>query len=104
MTTPTTIRPSMEDFRRFGWLPASKKAYDDWMNDLHQRLHPEAKKMPGPGQTYSSVPTGAPEPPPLLEPIQEFKTFIETNAVVYTDIVRMFDGMKEFVSTALFLY
>jgi hypothetical protein len=103
MTSPTTIRPSIEHFRRFGWLPANKKAYDDWMNDLHQRLHPEAKKMPGPGRIYSSVPKDDPQPPPLLEPIQEFKTFIETNAVVFTDIVRMFDGMTESASTPIFL-
>ncbi|ORY07698.1 hypothetical protein K493DRAFT_201776 [Basidiobolus meristosporus CBS 931.73] len=92
MTSPTTLRPSIEDFRRFGWLPASKKDYDDWMSDLHKRIHPEAKRMPGPGTPY----TTAPDMPPLLEPIQEFKAFIEGDAVVFTDIVRMFDGMTEF--------
>jgi len=86
-----TLRPSIDDFRRMGWLPISQEVYDKWMNDLNDKIVPAAKRMPGPGTTYGD----AKDAPDLLAPIQDFKDFIETNAVVYTDIVRMFEGMTE---------
>jgi phosphatidylserine decarboxylase len=61
------------------------------MTGLHKKVHSAAKKMPGPGTVYSRFD----EAPELLEPVREFKDFIEDNATVYTDIVRMFDGMTE---------
>ncbi|KAI3616850.1 phosphatidylserine decarboxylase [Moniliophthora roreri] len=95
MPTTTTIRPPVDAFRRAGWLPASQQVYNDYMKKLKHEITGPAKRMPGPGTLYDTV-GAAPE---LLEPIKEFKDFIETNAVVYTDIVRMFDKITEFPST-----
>ncbi|MDK0628410.1 hypothetical protein P5F04_16280, partial [Clostridium perfringens] len=61
------------------------------MSKMHSKLAPLAAHMPGPGITYGAVK----EAPALLVPIQEFKDFIEGNVVVFTDLVRMFDGMTE---------
>ncbi|KAG9126316.1 hypothetical protein FRC07_003915 [Ceratobasidium sp. 392] len=89
MPAPKTLRPSIDDFRRFGWLPKDQQTYDDWMNKLVH--HVESKTRGTPAATpYSGV-----DLPDLLEPIQEFKKAIETNAVIFTDIVRMFEGMTE---------
>ncbi|EEB91418.1 hypothetical protein MPER_10222, partial [Moniliophthora perniciosa FA553] len=85
----------VEAFRRAGWLPVSQQAYNDYLRKLEKEVAGPAKKMPGPGMPYSSG-DGAPD---LIEPIKEFKDFIETNAVVYTDVVRMFDKITEFPST-----
>lgn len=90
-----SLRPPVEAFRRFGWLPQSPDAYDKWMKKMHSKMAPLAAHMPGPGITYSTDK----EAPALLVPIQEFKDFIEGNVVVYTDLVRMFEGMTESVST-----
>ncbi|KAF7426246.1 hypothetical protein PC9H_008613 [Pleurotus ostreatus] len=97
-TAPTTVRgaqrslrPPVEAFRRFGWLPQSPDAYDKWMSKMHAKMAPLAAHMPGPGITYGTDK----EAPALLVPIQEFKDFIEGNVVVFTDLVRMFDGMTE---------
>ncbi|ESK90805.1 phosphatidylserine decarboxylase [Moniliophthora roreri MCA 2997] len=89
------LRPSAEAFRRAGWLPLSQEVYDNYMKELAKQMISPAKKMPGPGTLYDSVGTA----PELIEPIKEFKDFIETNAVVYTDVVRMFDKITEFPST-----
>uniref|UniRef100_A0A0W0FNV2 L-tryptophan decarboxylase PsiD-like domain-containing protein n=1 Tax=Moniliophthora roreri TaxID=221103 RepID=A0A0W0FNV2_MONRR len=91
----TSMRPSADAFRRAGWLPLSQEVYDDYMKKLEKEITGPAKRMPGPGTLYDAV-RSAPE---LLEPVKEFKDFIETNAVVYTDVVRMFDGITEFPST-----
>jgi hypothetical protein len=48
--------------------------------------------------TRESSPAAAP-----LAPIQEYKTFIESNTEALTDIAHMFDGMKQFVRTPVFL-
>ncbi|ESK90804.1 phosphatidylserine decarboxylase [Moniliophthora roreri MCA 2997] len=85
------LRPSAEAFRRAGWLPLSQEVYDDYMKKLEKEIAGPAERMPGPGTPYDSV-ENAPE---LIEPVKEFKEFIETNAVVYTDVVRMFDKMTE---------
>ncbi|ESK90803.1 phosphatidylserine decarboxylase [Moniliophthora roreri MCA 2997] len=95
MPTMTSIRPPVDAFRRAGWLPASQQVYNDYMKKLKHEITGPAKKIPGPGTLYDTV-RSAPE---LIEPIKEFKDFIETNAVVYTDVVRMFDGITEFPST-----
>ncbi|KAG8702915.1 hypothetical protein FRC09_004465 [Ceratobasidium sp. 395] len=84
MSTPKSLRPSIDDFRRFGWLPKDPETYNKWMGKLVQDITPTAQRM------YSGI-----DVPELLEPVREFKEAIETNAVIYTDIVRMFDGMTE---------
>ncbi|EEB97399.1 hypothetical protein MPER_03292, partial [Moniliophthora perniciosa FA553] len=95
MPTMTTMRPPVEAFRRAGWLPVSQQVYNDYLQKLKQEVTGPAKKMPGPGTVYD----GVDDAPDLIEPIKEFKDFIETNAVVYTDVVRMFDKITEFPST-----
>ncbi|KZP09902.1 hypothetical protein FIBSPDRAFT_938295 [Athelia psychrophila] len=76
---PKTIRPSVAAFRNFGWLPANKEVYDAFMKDLTGRVC---------NRTYADQ-VG------LLPPIQEFKEFIETDAMVYEEFVRMFQGITE---------
>ncbi|KAF4580446.1 hypothetical protein EYR40_003162 [Pleurotus pulmonarius] len=85
-----SLRPSIEAFRRFGWIP-QPDAYEKWMQDLKSKILPVVSKMPAPGVPYGSK-KDAPE---LLAPIQEFKEFIEGNAVVYTDMLRMFKDMDQ---------
>ncbi|KAJ6602679.1 phosphatidylserine decarboxylase-domain-containing protein [Mycena vulgaris] len=75
----TTLRPSVEDFRKAGWLPATNEIYNEWMKDLTDRIAPH-------GIAYHVR---------LLPPIQEFKEFIETNPTVYQEFVRMFEGITE---------
>ena len=77
-----TIRPSVKAFRNFGWLPANKKVYDEFMNDLTERV---CKR------TFADS--------ELLPPIVDFKRFIETHATVYEEFVRMFQGITESVRT-----
>ncbi|KAF7965564.1 hypothetical protein HWV62_42858 [Athelia sp. TMB] len=73
-----TIRPSVKAFRNFGWLPANQKVYDEFMNDLTERV---CKR------TFADS--------ELLPPIVDFKRFIETHATVYEEFVRMFQGITE---------
>ncbi|KZP26285.1 hypothetical protein FIBSPDRAFT_949465 [Athelia psychrophila] len=75
---PTTIRPSVAAFRQFGWLPANKEVYEEFMGDLTKRV-----RYHGADQVE------------LLPPIKDFKEFIETNATVYGEFVRMFQGITE---------
>jgi len=88
---PKTLRLSVEAIRRAGWLPVSKEAYDKWMNAISCKISTDVRRLPGPGGA-------AAEGPELLQPVKNFKDFIETNSVVYADFVRMFDGMTESVS------
>jgi len=74
-----TLRPSAEAFRRAGWLPASNKVYKEWMDDLTKRIR--------------HMPLNAAEA--LLPPVLEFKNFIETDATVYQEFIRMFEGVTE---------
>jgi len=80
----TTYRPPLEAFRRAGWLPVSQEAYDTWMTDLSIKISHAARSRGGKA-------TG------LLQPIQDLKTFIETNPTVYQEFLRMFDGVTESV-------
>ncbi|ESK83197.1 phosphatidylserine decarboxylase family protein [Moniliophthora roreri MCA 2997] len=89
-----TLRPPVEAFRRTGWLPVSQEVYNGYMKRLKEVTRP-TKRVPSPGTIYD----GVDKAPELLEPIKEFKDFIETNAVVYTDVVRMFDEITDFPST-----
>jgi phosphatidylserine decarboxylase len=86
-----SLRPSAKHFRRAGWLPLTQKAYDEWMDKMNRKILPLARRMPGPGDIRRV------EGIELLQPVQEFKDFIETNPEVYTDFIRMFDGMTESV-------
>jgi phosphatidylserine decarboxylase len=72
-----TIRPSVAAFQRFGWLPASKEVYDEFMTDLSTRAC---------NRTFDAT---------LLPSIQNFKEFIENDATVYQEFVRMFEGVDE---------
>ncbi|KIJ46555.1 hypothetical protein M422DRAFT_249703, partial [Sphaerobolus stellatus SS14] len=74
-----TLRPSAHSFRKSGWLPASREHYDRYMKSL-------SHKARSPVYTAET---------PLLPPIQDFKTFIETNPTVYTEFIRMFEGVTE---------
>ncbi|EEB93069.1 hypothetical protein MPER_08326, partial [Moniliophthora perniciosa FA553] len=86
---------SLDAFRRAGWLSVSQEVYNSWMKKLEKEVTGPAERMPRPGTIYDTV-DNAPE---LLEPIKEFKNFIESDAVVYTDVVRMFDNITEFPTT-----
>ena len=83
-----TLRPSAEAFRRAGWLPASNKVYKEWMDELTKRIR--------------LVPFGAAEA--LLPPVQQFKDYIETDATVYQEFIRMFEGVTEAVCCSDFKY
>ena len=91
----TTLRPSVDAFRRAGWLPVSQQAYDTWMEKMNTEISDDVKRMPGPGE-HGTAERALPGPQ-LLQPVQEFKDFIETNPVVYLEFIRMFDGMTESV-------
>jgi len=80
----TTYRPSLEAFRRAGWLPVNQEAYDTWMHDLSTKISNAARSRGG-------------EARGLLQPVQDLKTFIETNPTVYQEFLRMFDGVTESV-------
>ena len=76
-----TIRPTVDHFRRAGWIPKSNEVYKEWMGDITRRIrHP---------LYLTQV--------PLLPPLLEFKKFIETHATVYEEFVRMFEGVTEAV-------
>ena len=76
-----TLRPSAEAFRKAGWLPASSEVYNEFMKDLTERTC---------NATYSSQVA-------LLPPLKDFKIFIETNATVYQEFIRMFEAITESV-------
>ena len=78
-----TLRPTAQAFRELGWLPASDGVYNKFMKDLTNRASNE--------NHLCHV--------ALLQPIQDFKTFIENDPVVYQEFVCMFEGIEESVST-----
>lgn len=65
-----------------GWLPASDAVFNEFMGDLTDRTCNEK---------YSSQVT-------LMQPIQDFKAFIESDPVVYQEFITMFEGIEESVS------
>lgn len=71
-------RPSAAEFRRGGWIPASEKVLRDYI----LKLILLARKRRDGGET-------------LLPKVQEFKDFIETDAVVFTGFIRMFEGATD---------
>ncbi|KAF8867777.1 phosphatidylserine decarboxylase-domain-containing protein [Gymnopilus junonius] len=74
-----TLCPSAEAFRKVGWLPANDEAYNEFIEDLTDRTCNEK---------YSSQVT-------LLQPIQDFKAFIENDPTVHQEFICMFEGTKE---------
>ncbi|PPQ83218.1 Tryptophan decarboxylase (PsiD) [Psilocybe cyanescens] len=62
-----------------GWLPASDAVFNEFMGDLTDRTCNEK---------YSSQVT-------LMQPIQDFKAFIESDPVVYQEFITMFEGIEE---------
>ena len=75
-------RPSAQAFRNAGWIPASNRVYREWMADLCKKV---------------IVPISA-AAPTLIPSVQDFKDFIETDATVYTEFIRMFEGATESAS------
>lgn len=65
-----------------GWLPVSDAVYNEFIGDLTGRASNEK---------YSTQ-VG------LIQPIQEFKAFIESDPVVYQEFITMFEGIEESVS------
>ncbi|KAK7051342.1 hypothetical protein VNI00_004842 [Paramarasmius palmivorus] len=79
MPGPTTLRPSAEHFRRAGWLPVSQQPYDQYIDGMRRKIIPLA--------------TAGGEPD-LLVSVKAFKDFIESDATVYLEFVRMFEGIS----------
>ncbi|KAF5384011.1 hypothetical protein D9757_006922 [Collybiopsis confluens] len=73
ITIQGIVRPPAESFRKAGWLPKSKAAYDAFMKQLHQRA------TSGSGT--------------LLPSVQEFKDFVENDPTIYGEFLRMFDDV-----------
>lgn len=82
LSTIKTLRPSADAFRKLGWLPTDDKVYHEFITDLTKRTCNE---------TYSDQVT-------LLQPIRDFKQFIESNPAVHAEFIAMFEGIEESVS------
>ncbi|GJJ10046.1 hypothetical protein Clacol_004272 [Clathrus columnatus] len=78
------LPPSADAFRKAGWIAAVQATYTRYI--LVNHLLSEIKK-------HRDVQDG------LIPVVQEFKNFIETDPVVFTDFIRMFDGTTEPIPT-----
>ncbi|THV00222.1 hypothetical protein K435DRAFT_854953 [Dendrothele bispora CBS 962.96] len=74
-----TLRPSPQAFRNAGWLPKSQDVYEKYMAKLCNKIQTSV---------YGTADA-------LLPPVQEFKTFIESEPTVYGEFIRMFDDVTE---------
>ncbi|KAK7755464.1 hypothetical protein SLS62_002393 [Diatrype stigma] len=73
-----TLRPSRKSFQNSGWLPKSQEAFHDYMDKLSKKVEKQ-RKLIRDGDAA------------LLQPVQEFKNFIESEPTVYGEFIRMFE-------------
>ena len=73
-----TLRPSRESFQNAGWLPKSQEAFHNYMDKLSKKVE-KRRKLIRDGDDA------------LLQPVQEFKNFIEREPTVYGEFIRMFE-------------
>ncbi|PPQ80975.1 Tryptophan decarboxylase (PsiD) [Panaeolus cyanescens] len=78
-STLKSLLPSFDAFRSMGWLPVSDKTYNEWIGDLRSRAS---------DKNYTSQ-VG------LIQPIKDFKAFIESDPVVHQEFITMFEGIEE---------
>ncbi|GJJ10024.1 hypothetical protein Clacol_004250, partial [Clathrus columnatus] len=74
-TNSKVLRPSAHAFRKAGWLAADQATYNKYIDYLLSGIKKRRDAQDS-----------------LLPAVQEFKNFIETDPVVFTDFIRMFDG------------
>lgn len=95
----TTALPSIDAFRHAGWLPDSSHVHKKWLNDLRREVASKIQELEVYHHATRSSARADQNPviiprPELLPAVQEFKDFIEGDPNVYTEFIRMFEGVK----------
>jgi hypothetical protein len=90
------VFPSPEAFRDSGWLPASPEVHRQWLRDLKKKVDPKTRQLKDHHHirsSYTAADQKAAIQPVLLPAVEEFRKFIEGDPTVYTEFIRMFQGI-----------